>query len=156
MVVEVASVIAELSRLPSLTGPAAADIFQREAWDAHGRNPGGDFETGWSRDGVTAWIQDLPGAVRVEFSLWQRDVDNDVLDDEDGLDLLYDEAEACIPEFSRQLGESFPDELTSAEFEDEEEEFIAVEGWALRERTVLVGAKQDDTDLPVLVVYSVR
>ncbi|MCH6160409.1 hypothetical protein [Streptomyces marispadix] len=83
-------------------------------------------------------------------------MDDEVLAEEEGLERLYDEAESIVPQYADQVREAFSSALSPSEFEDEAEEFISYEAWSLREQTLLVGAKQDDTDVPVEVVFSIR
>lgn len=150
------SAINELASLSELTGPGAASVFERLGWSPLGRNPGGEFETTWENGEISSWIQRLPDHVEVEILVWRREVDDDVLGEEEGLERLYDEAESVVPQYADQVREAFASELSSSDFEDEAEEFISYEAWSLRKHTLLVGAKQDDTDVPVEVVFSLR
>jgi hypothetical protein len=152
----VVSAVDELANLSELTGPGAASVFERLGWSPLGRNPGGEFETTWENGEVSSWIQRLPDGVEVEILVWRHEVDDDVLEEEEGLERLYEEAESIVPQYADLVREAFSSELSHSDFEDEAEEFISYEAWSLREFTLLVGAKQDDTDVPVEVVFFLR
>ncbi|GAA2411054.1 hypothetical protein GCM10010420_44890 [Streptomyces glaucosporus] len=145
-------VLEGIRALTPLTGEGVAAQFGARGWEAGGR-PKGGFETSWSKSGVIGWFHRYSGGVRVEFTVWMRDVDEDTGYFED-LEAVYAEGEQALAGFLPQIESSaLSAHLSEAEGTAEDtDEYIAFRKWTLNGRMLTAGVVQEDTDLPVRVV----
>ncbi|MFD7897247.1 RHS repeat-associated core domain-containing protein [Streptomyces sp. NPDC059743] len=147
------------NRVP-LTGESVAAEFAAQGWQAGGR-PKNGFETSWDKDGVGGWVHPYNGGVRVEFTVWIRDADEDTGYFED-LDAVYEEGEQALAAVLPGIESSaLAAHLTEAEgteegADEDADEFIAYRKWTLDGRKLVAGVIQEDTDLPVRVIVALE
>ncbi|WP_046495964.1 hypothetical protein [Streptomyces odonnellii] len=143
------------NRVP-LTGESVAAEFAAQGWEAGGR-PRNGFEASWDKDDVGGWIHPYNGGVRVKFTVWMRDTDEDTGYFED-LDAVYEEGERALAAFLPEIeSSSLAAHLTGAEgTEEDADEFIAYRKWTLDGRKLIAGVIQEDTDLPVRVIVALE
>ncbi|MCZ4119777.1 hypothetical protein [Streptomyces sp. H39-S7] len=166
---EVLAVLDRLSDAGDLSGETAADALRAAGWAVKRQFPGEDFARHWEQGELLAGIQGDGPHTRVEFSLWLRSVDTDDDGDDDdwdpdddtvALDEAYEAAEAALAALVAEArGPLAAAGFTAVEeggVADEEAtgglDYIAHRAWAGGRRVLLLGATQDDTDLPVRVV----
>ncbi|NBM17654.1 hypothetical protein [Streptomyces sp. GC420] len=150
----VAEILESVRRLVPLTGEGVAAEFAAQGWEAGGR-PRNGFETSWAKDDVRGWIHPYRGGVRVEFTVWLRDVDEETGCFED-LEAVYGEGERALTGFLPEIESSaLAAHLIEAEgTPDDADEFIPCRKWILDDRLLVTGVVQEDTDLPVRVVVA--
>ncbi|WP_031507938.1 hypothetical protein [Streptomyces megasporus] len=149
---EVVELLEGIRSLSPLTGEGVAAQFEAQGWEAEGR-PKNGFETSWRKNGILGWIHLYSGGIRVEFTVWMRDVDEDTGYFED-LEAVYAEGERVLADFLPEIESSaLSAHLVDVEGTAEDtDEYIAFRKWSLNGRTLVAGVVQQDTDLPVQVV----
>ncbi|MFJ5227904.1 hypothetical protein [Streptomyces sp. NPDC088400] len=92
-----------LNQVP-LTGEGVAAEFAAQEWTAGGR-PKNGFEMSWHKQDVAGWVHPYNGGIRVEFTVWMRDTDEDTgyFDD---LDSVYEEGERFLAAFLPEIESS--------------------------------------------------
>ncbi|MET9430109.1 hypothetical protein [Streptomyces sp. NPDC003036] len=138
-----------IRQLTPLTREGVAALFAAQGWDGSGAS--------WDKDGTGGWVHPYNGGVRVEFTLWMREPDEDTG--------YFDDVEAAYAAGERALAAFLPRLESSAlarhlrpagSTEEDADEFVAHKRWSLGGRTLVAGVVQEDTDLPVRVVLALE
>ncbi|MFF2021699.1 hypothetical protein ACFVW2_07810 [Streptomyces sp. NPDC058171] len=149
---DVVELVRGVRGLVPVTGAGVAGGFAARGWEPGGRLRDG-FESSWDRGGVRAWLHPYEGGVRVEFTVWLRDVDEDTGYFGD-LEAVYRDGEAVLADVVAGLAASplSVDLVTADEVGRDADDFVAFRRWGLEDRALLAGVVQEDADLPVRVV----
>jgi hypothetical protein len=152
---EILAIVERLATHGHLSGDQIGSTLRDQGWTARpvARSvPSQPFTRHWQKANLLAGIQGADPAVVVEFTLWLREVDEDRGDW--GHDALYQEAVTELRRLVREVESSrLADRLTEAEGDPTNGlDYLEHRAWRLSGRTLLLGATQDDTDLPVCVV----
>ncbi|MFD5317072.1 hypothetical protein [Streptomyces sp. NPDC127098] len=154
---DVLNLVQALRDLPALTAEDVGPALERQGWEPVRRVPPPPVPRAWSRDGLRLGIQDRLPRPRIEITLWLRDYDEQAAADAEDFDYvegLWAEAETAGRALAEQVAASgHTTSLTGTELDEQEaEEFCWHTAWTSAPRRLILGAKQDDTDLPVQVV----
>jgi hypothetical protein len=166
---EVLAVLGRLAETGDLPAGTLTEALRETGWSVRRQFPGESFARHWENGGLLAGIQGDSPTAKIEFTLWSRDVGSDDEDDwdpdadTDDLDAAYDEAETTVARFAAQAGQplaafGFTPQDTAPDQDTTDAtggpDYIKHHVWrsATGTRTLLLGAIQDDTDLPVRVV----
>ncbi|MFD7548167.1 hypothetical protein ACFV0R_21465 [Streptomyces sp. NPDC059578] len=149
---DVVELLRGVRELMPVTGVGVAGGFAARGWAPGGRLRDG-FESSWDKGGVRGWVHPYDGGVRVELTVWMRDVDEDTGYFGD-LEAVYRDGEAVLADVVAGLAASrLSVDLVVTDGESRDaDDFVAFRRWALGERVLLAGVVQEDTDLPVRVV----
>ncbi|MFE9662911.1 hypothetical protein [Streptomyces sp. NPDC005955] len=149
---DVVELVRGVRGLVPVTGAGVADGFAARGWTPGGRLRDG-FESSWDKGGVRGWVHLHGGGVRVELTVWMRDVDEDTGYFGD-LEAVYRDGEEVLADVVAGLAASpLSVDLVAAGGRDRDaDDFVACRRWSLGERALLAGVVQEDTDLPVRVV----
>ncbi|MFW6695323.1 hypothetical protein [Streptomyces sp. MAR4 CNX-425] len=149
---ELIALVQRLASAPQLTGELLAAALEEEGWSVPRARPGAPFQRVWQKDGLTAGIQGDPPGIHLAVTLWLREVDED---DEgfEALEALYEEAEAESRRLAAEVEQGpLGGRLAPAEGDQTGGlDYLHHSAWRLGDRTLLIGAIQQDSDLPVLV-----
>ncbi len=148
---QVIRLLERLAPAGELSASGVTAALAEQGWAPVGATAAGPHPRTWRKGTTDAWLPEGP-ATTVEFTLWERGVDEAWGDD--GLDPVYDEATGVLQDCVRQLRDS---QIWSrwAEFDGDVTDgvdYIAHHAWNAGSLTFLLGARQDDTELPVVVV----
>ncbi|MEU2335303.1 hypothetical protein ABZ608_17205 [Streptomyces sp. NPDC013172] len=147
---EVVAVLESLADDENLTGEAISAVLERLGWGVARQVPGA-FPRVWRKDDLLAGIEGDAPQVRLSVTLWEREVDEEA--GFDALEALYDESAQVVGRIADEVeagvlaGRLVRRDGGQAVGID----YIEQRAWALGRRVLLVGAVQDDTELPVRV-----
>ncbi|GAA3866369.1 hypothetical protein [Streptomyces sedi] len=154
---EVIALVEALGQRNPLSSEDVAATLENRGWQPLPRRVTAPFPRAWHFGDRALSIQGDAPNTRVEISLrvWEYD-EQAAADSEDFayLDGLWDQAETEARRLVDNLtadGSQFPGAPVTLE-EDDADEFLWHAAWSLSGRRLIVGSKQDDTDLPVRVV----
>ncbi|MFF8955073.1 hypothetical protein [Streptomyces sp. NPDC014894] len=153
----VVELLKSVRNIVPLTGEGVSAHFAAQGWMPEGR-PKNGFETSWDKDGIGGWVHPHDGGVRVEFTVWMRNADDDGTGYFEDAEAVYEEGEQALSAFLPEiLSSSLADGLVEAEgTADDTDEFIAFRKWGLDGRTLIVAVIQEDTDLPVRLITALE
>jgi hypothetical protein len=148
---QVIELLTRLLPVGQLSEAQITTALAEAGWPATGPTAAAPHPRTWRNDAVDAWLPETDN-LQVEFILWEREVEEDWGDE--GLDPVYDEATGVVQNFARRVENSelaphlgvFQGDATDGV------DYIDHTAWHLGAMTFLLGAKQDDTELPVVVV----
>lgn len=149
---ELLEILEALAGEESLTGRAVGAVLARQGWLVARRVPGVEFPRVWRKGSLLAGIE-VEGdtaRVRLAVTLWEREVDEEA--GFDALDELHDRSAGEVRRIADELEAGPLRALTAFDGGGAAGgDWIARRMWVLGNRTLLVGAVQDDTELPVRV-----
>jgi hypothetical protein len=134
-----------------LTGEGVGAALDRQGWSVARRVPGAEFPRVWRKGDLLAGIEGDTPHVRLAVTLWEREVDEEA--GFDALEELYDRSADEVRRIAGEL-EAGPFRASLAALDEGGPagvDYIERRMWVLGNRTLLVGALQDDTELPVRV-----
>lgn len=151
---EVLAIFEALPTEGTLSGEQVSALLEQRGWEAVRRVPSLPFPPVWRRETLRAGIVG-EGPVSLEVTLWEHEVEE--LRGDEGLGPVYD---AATRESERRAAEVTASPLAERLTPAGDEvtgglDYIHHRAWRLSDRTLLVGAIQHDTDLPVYVVAAI-
>ncbi|MDT0308101.1 hypothetical protein RM780_14165 [Streptomyces sp. DSM 44917] len=155
---EVLEILQALRDAPVLTGEAIVPLLEQRGWEPYRRAPAEPFYRPWHRGPGSLSIQYDPPKLRLAFTLWLRDFDEEEAALGTGAygDDLRQEGERAAREAADEVvrrvpAAELPPVDIGAEYGEYLEEYFWTTGWRYGSRTLVVGAAQDDADAPCVV-----
>ncbi|MER6269013.1 hypothetical protein [Streptomyces sp900105755] len=148
---EVVAVLEFLADDESLTGEGIGAVLERLGWGVARQVPGAAFPRVWRKNDLLAGIEGDAPQVRLAVTLWEREVDEEA--GFDALEALYDESAQVVGRIAHEV-ETGVLAGRLARLDGGQTvgiDYIEQRAWGLGRRSLLVGAVQDDTELPVRV-----
>ncbi|MEU9975788.1 hypothetical protein [Streptomyces sp. NPDC051014] len=148
---EVVAVLELLTGDESLTGEGIAAVLERLGWGVARQVPGAAFPRVWRKDDLLAGIEGAAPQVRLAVTLWEREVDEEA--GFDALEALYDESSQAVVRIADEVETGVLAGRLARVDGDRTQgiDYIEQRAWSVGHRLLLVGAVQDDTELPVRV-----